>query len=149
MPRPRRPGGAALSLRPPIGLSTAPLRPPCVPRRMTGALRLKLGMFWGACHPDGRARGAFMAGGPWAFATPGGAATPGGSAAPGGPALLLDPPLSVDATAYPFQAVACQPCQVECLRSPEGGCSPEHLRMLAEFASQGIARRTRIAVHLG
>jgi hypothetical protein len=52
---------------------------------MTGALKLKLGMFAGGCQPDGSGRGPPRAGGPWPIATPGGA-TPGGAAAlPGGP----------------------------------------------------------------
>jgi hypothetical protein len=55
---------------------------------MTGALKLKLGIFAGGCQFDGSGRGPPRAGGPWLSATPGGA-TPGGAAAlPGGPEIV-------------------------------------------------------------
>jgi hypothetical protein len=97
MPRPRRAGMGAPSLRPPeTGLSVA--RPDWVPRRMTGALKLKLGMLVGACQLGGRARGPPSWGGPWLRATPGGA-TPGGTApggmTPGGAAAAPGGPVSI------------------------------------------------------
>ena len=46
---------------------------------------------------------------------------------------------------YPFQAA---PCQAELLHILEVHCNPEHLRMLATFATQEGVKHTGITVHI-
>jgi hypothetical protein len=82
MPSPGRLGVAVLSLRP--ASCPGPRCEDWVPRRMTGAFRLMLGMLVGAAQFGGKGRGPPSAGGPWKL-TPGGAATPGAELPGGGP----------------------------------------------------------------